>query len=110
MKLKLGARNQDLSLRFDIKEEYASKIVRTKLPKLANVFAKLIIWAEGEALRENLPHALALLKKCVCIIACTGIYIERPLNLNARVQIFSNYKSHNTIKYISNRNNSCRGT
>ena len=29
MKLKLGASNRDLSLRFDIKEEYAFKIVRT---------------------------------------------------------------------------------
>ena len=100
MKLKLGASNRDLSLRFDIKEEYAFKIVRTQLPKLANVFAKLIIWPEREALRENLPHALALLKKCVCIIDCTEIYIEPPLNLNARAQIFSNYKSHNTIKYL----------
>ena len=54
MKLKLGASNRDLSLRFNIKEEYVSKIVRTWLPKFANVFA-IIIWPETEALQENLP-------------------------------------------------------
>ena len=27
-------------------------------------------------------------------------FIERPLNLNATAQIFSNYKSRNTIKYL----------
>ena len=59
MKLKLSASNWDLSLRFNIKEEYVSKIVKTWLPKLANV----IVWTEREALRENLPtHASTLLK------------------------------------------------
>ena len=100
MKLKLGASNRDLSLRFNIKEEYVSKIVRTWLPKLANVFAKLIIWPEREALRENLPTCFTSFKNYVCIIDYTEIYIERPLNLNARAQTFSNYKSHNTIKYL----------
>ena len=100
MKLKLGASNRDLSLRFNIKEEYMSKIVRTWLPKLASVFAKLIIWPEREALRENLPTCFTSFKNYVCIIDCTEIYIERPLNLNARAQTFSNYKSHNTIKYL----------
>ena len=52
VKLKLGASNRDLSLRFNIKEQYVSKLIRTWLPKLANVFATLIVWSEREALRE----------------------------------------------------------
>ena len=69
MKLKLGVSNRDLSLRFNIKEEYVSKIVRTWVPKSANVFAKLIIiWPEREVLRENLPTCFSFLKNCVCII------------------------------------------
>ena len=100
IKLKLGASNRDLSLTFNIKEEYVSKIVRTWLPKLANVFAKLIIWPERETLRENLPACFSSFKNCVYIIDCTEIYIEHLLNLNARAQKFSNYKSHNAIKYL----------
>ena len=78
MKLKLGASNRDLSLRFDIKKEYAFKIVRTQLLKLANVFAKLTIWPEKEALRENLPHALALLKNVSASLTVLK-YILNPL-------------------------------
>ena len=100
MKLKLGANNRDLSLRFKIKEEYVSKIIRNWLPKLANVFANLIVWPEREALRENLPACFNPFKNCVYIIDCTEIYIKRPLNLNARAQTFSNYKFHSTIKYL----------
>ena len=51
MKLKLGASNQDLYLRFNIKEDYVSTNISTSLPKLA----KLIIWLEREAVREDLP-------------------------------------------------------
>ena len=53
MKLKLGASNQDLSLKFNIKQEYVSKIVRTWLPKLVNAFAKLIIRREREIERQR---------------------------------------------------------
>ena len=53
MKLKLCASNQDLSLKFNIKQEYVSKIVRTWLPKLVNAFAKLIIRRERETERQR---------------------------------------------------------
>ena len=36
----------------------------------------------------------------MCIINCTEVFIERPFNLNARAQTFSNYKSRNTVKYL----------
>ena len=36
----------------------------------------------------------------MCIIDCTEVFIERPTILNASAQIFSNYKSRNTIKYL----------
>ena len=49
MKLKLGASKRDLSLRFNRKEEYVSKIVKTWLPKLVN----LIVWPERAALRAS---------------------------------------------------------
>ena len=83
-----------------MKEEYVYKIVRTWLPKLSNVFPKLIIWPEREVLQGNLPTCFNSFKNCVCIIDCTEMYIEYPLNLNARAQTFFNYISHNTIKYL----------
>lgn len=38
--------------------------------------------------------------KLVCMIDCTEIFIERPFSLMARVKTFSNYKKHNTVKYL----------
>ena len=53
MKLKLGASNQDLSLKVNVKQECVSKIVRTWLPKLVNAFAKLIIRRERQRERQR---------------------------------------------------------
>lgn len=31
---------------------------------------------------------------------CSEIFIDRPFNLDARAQIYSNYKHHNTVKLL----------
>ena len=36
----------------------------------------------------------------VCIIDCSEIFIQRPKNLTARAQTWSNYKHNNTVKYL----------
>ena len=38
--------------------------------------------------------------KCVVIIDCFEIFLERPTNLLARAQTYSAYKHHNTVKYL----------
>ena len=40
------------------------------------------------------------LSKCVCVIDCVKVFCERPSNLLACVQTYSNYKSHNTDKFL----------
>ena len=39
-------------------------------------------------------------KKTTVIIDCFEVFIEKPSNLLARAQAYSNYKSHNTIKVL----------
>ena len=39
-------------------------------------------------------------KRTTVIIDCFEIFIDRPSNLLARAQTFSNYKHHNTIKFL----------
>ena len=43
--------------------------------------------------RKNCP-------KCVAIIDCFEIFIDRPSDLMARAQTYSSYKHHNTVKYL----------
>ncbi|XP_047129638.1 uncharacterized protein LOC124809549 [Hydra vulgaris] len=60
----------------------------------------LIIWPSLTAIRHNMPSQFLNFKKCVVIIDCTDIFIQRPNNLEARAITWSNYKSTNTIKYL----------
>ena len=39
-------------------------------------------------------------KKTIVIIDCFEVFIEKPSNLSARAQTYSNYKSHNTVKVL----------
>ncbi len=39
-------------------------------------------------------------RSCAVIIDCTEIFMERPLDILARAQVWSNYKHHSTIKFL----------
>jgi len=61
----------------------------------------LVMWPDREELRKTLPISFRRkFKNCACIIDCFEIFIERPSDLEARTDTFSNYKSHNTGKYL----------
>lgn len=60
-----------------------------------------INWPERDTLLKTMPMAFRkAFKKCVIIIDCFEIFIERPTSLVARAQTWSNYKKHNTVKYL----------
>ena len=102
MKLRMDYTNRDLAYRFNLPFSTVSTIFRLWIVALAKFLGEnLIIWPEKPALRMNLPKCFRKhYKKLVCIIDCTEIFIQRPLNLNARAQTWSNYKKHHTIKYL----------
>ena len=101
MKLKLGLFDRDLAFRFKITQQVVSRIFRRWVPTIAKHTKFLIVWPERTAVKKNLPLCFKRkFKNCTCIIDCTEIFIERPLNLNARAQTWSNYKHSNTIKYL----------
>ena len=39
-------------------------------------------------------------RSCAVIIDCFEVFIERPTSLKARAQTWSNYKKHNTAKFL----------
>ena len=98
--LKLGLMNWDLAIRFNINEAKVSKIFRKWIKALSVLLKNLIVWPETEAVRKNLPSSFSSFKNCVCIIDCTKIFIEQPQHQLARAQVHSNYKCHNTVKYL----------
>ena len=61
----------------------------------------LIHWQDRDNIRQTVPpifkqHFLRL----TCIVDCFEIFIDRPVNLKARAQVYSNYKKHSTAKYL----------
>lgn len=101
MKLRLGLSNRDLAYRFNIFESTVSKMLRSWLPVMAIVLKSLIKWPSKGAVLKNMPKSFRRhFKRCRCIIDCTEIFVERPSDLTARAQTWSNFKHNNTVKYL----------
>ena len=61
----------------------------------------LVKWPGREELKKTMPSDFrTTFPKCVCIIDCFEVFCERPTDLMARAQTFSNYKHHNTVKSL----------
>ena len=63
----------------------------------------LIVWPSKEQIEVSLPMCFkrSRFRNCTSIIDCFEIFIEKPKNYKARsTQTYSQYKSHNTVKYL----------
>ena len=61
----------------------------------------LVKWPERGELLKSMPMEFRKsFKNCVTIIDCFEVFMERPTNLKARAQTWSNYKHHNTVKFL----------
>ena len=59
----------------------------------------LIHWPDREFIRQKLPPVFrAQFPRLTSMVDCFQIFIERPANLKARAQVYSNYKKHSRIK------------
>jgi len=60
-----------------------------------------VSWPEHEQLLKTMPADFRKhFGKCAIIIDCFEIFIERPTSFMARAQTWSNYKKHNTAKFL----------
>ncbi len=101
MKLRLGLSNKDISLRFNVTETAISRILRNWLLVMAQTLKPIIKWPTRKAVQRKMTKCFKRkYSQCRCIIDCTEIFIDRPNNLTARAQTWSNYKHHNTVKYL----------
>ena len=101
MKLRLGLFDQDLAYRFGVHQSRISRNFRKWIDAMFTRLKPLIKWPGREELQKTLPLDFrAHFKKCVVIIDCFDIFCERPKPLKARAQTYSNYKHHNTVKFL----------
>jgi hypothetical protein len=102
MKLRLNASNQDLAVRFGVSDTTISRVFQTVLEILHVLLKPLIHWPDREELKKTMPMSFRTHfgTKVAVIIDCFEITIERPSNLRARCETWSNYKHNNTAKYL----------
>ena len=101
MHLRLNVGVQDLGYRFDVHPSTVCRYFSKWLDVLYTKLHCFINWPERDTLLKTMPMAFRkAFKKCAIIIDCFEIFIERPTSLVARAQTWSNYKKHNTVKYL----------
>lgn len=101
MKLRLNTPHKDLCYRFGISLSLVTSLIDTTLPELAKKLKWMIRWPSKDDILRSRPECFkSAFPRCVSIIDCTEIYIETPSNFTARSLTYSNYKHHNTIKFL----------
>ena len=102
MKLRLNVPQQDLAYRFDVSQPTVSRIFWSWMIVMDARLSPLLKWPEREEIIRTMPACFeySFGSKVTVIIDCFEVFIERPSNLLARGQTFSNYKHHNTVKVL----------
>ena len=101
MKLRLSLFDQDLAYRFGVHQTTISRIFHRWLNLMYVRLKPLVAWPSRDELRKSMPMDFrSTFPKCAVIIDCFEIFCERPYPLKARAQTYSDYKHHNTVKFL----------
>ena len=101
MRLRLGLPGKDLAFRFGVQESTVSRVFLQVIDVLYARLSGLIIWPDRESLMKTMPMDFwKHCPKCVVIIDCFEVFLDRAENVLARAQTYSSYKHHNTVKYL----------
>ena len=101
MRLRLNLMLEDLAYRFRVSSSTASRIFLKWLDLMYVRLNFLVAWPSRDIMEKNMPMVFKqLYPRCRCIIDCSEIYIETPTSFDARAQTYSNYKKHNTVKFL----------
>ncbi|XP_065914072.1 uncharacterized protein [Dysidea avara] len=101
MKLRPAMTNQDLGYRFNIDMTRVSKNFHLWIDTMATQLTPLVKWPDRGMIRSTLPDCFKpLYSRTTCIIDCSEIFIQHPSALSARAETYSNYKHHNTVKFL----------
>ncbi len=101
VKLRLNIQFENLADQFQSTKSTLHSIFWKWVDLLFSKLSFLIRWPDHDASIRTLPHVFRqYFPRLTGIIDCTEIFIDRPKNLKARAQVYSNYKKHSTVKFL----------
>ncbi|XP_014669650.1 PREDICTED: uncharacterized protein LOC106810726 isoform X2 [Priapulus caudatus] len=102
IRLRLNVPFQDLGYRFGVSRSTACRIFDKWIDVLSVRLEFLIVWPDRELLRKTMPNVFKqnFGERVSVIIDCFEVFINRPSGLMPRAITWSNYKHHNTVKFL----------
>ena len=101
IKLRLNLGDQDIAFGFGVNQSTTSRYFSKWINVMYIKMKPLIKWPERDELLKTMPMDFRKdFRQCVTIINCFEVFMERPTNGKARAQTWSNYKHHNTAKFL----------
>ncbi len=93
MRLRLNLPIVDLSYRFGVGRSTISKVFLEVIQIMYAILQPLVCWPEHDELNATMPMVFRKYFGCrvTVIIDCFEIFIDRPSNMTARAQTWSNY-------------------
>ena len=101
LKIRLNLMDEDIGDWYGVHISKGSRHFHEVLDVMHIRCAHLICWPDRETLLLTMPTPFRkFFKSCCVIVDCTEICLERPSDLLARAQVWSNYKHHSTITFL----------
>lgn len=102
MRLRLNVSSSFLSYGFNISLATVSRIFSDVIDVMYVRMKPLVVWPSRDELRKTMPMQFRKYfgTKCVVIIDCFEVFIDRPSSLKARAETWSSYKHHNAVKFL----------
>ena len=101
VKLRLNLQFENLADQFNCGKTTCCDIFKRWIDLVYTRLHHLIKWPDHDASFKTLPHVFRqYFPRLTGIIDCTEFFIDRPKNVQARAEVYSNYKKHSTVKYL----------
>lgn len=98
MRLKVGLLQKDLGRRFGVSEATVSRVFTSWINLMFLEMKNLCEMPRCES--SEMAKQFSKFPMVRVILDCTELYTEKPSSLQANKEIYSNYKSHNTFKFL----------
>ena len=101
VRLRLNMPFDYLSMQTKLSKSTINRYFQKVIEVMYDELRFLVHWPDREHIFQTIPPIFkANFPRLTSIIDCVEIFIDRPNNLKARAQVYSNYKKHRTVKML----------